>query len=119
LQIFKNIVTDRNNFANNYNILVKLHSKCQWLTQGYYRECKLINYVPVFLVGIYKLIGKKLEIETEKKYFSDFINHLNKNNDIDYKLVYNFTGKIDFLNKILDKEYEKFSKEYKNKCHFA
>jgi hypothetical protein len=119
LQIFKNIVVSGNNFENNYNNLVKLHSRCQWLTQGYYRECKLINYVPIFLVGIYKLIGKKLEIETDKKYFPNFINHLNENNNIDYKLVYNFTGKIDFLNKILDKEYEKFSKEYKNKCHFA
>jgi hypothetical protein len=119
LQILKNIVTGENNFENNYNNLVKLHSRCQWLTQGYYRECKLINYVPIFLIGIYKLIGKKLKIETDKKYFFDFIEYLNKNNNIDNKVVYNFTGKIDFLNKILDKGYENFSKEYKSKCHFA
>lgn len=119
LQIFKNIVIGENDFENNYNNLVKIHSKCQWLTQGYYRECKLINYVPIFLAGIYKLIGKKLEVETDKKYFSDFIEYLNKDNNIDNKLVCNFTGKIDFLNKILDREYENFSKEYKGKCHFA
>jgi hypothetical protein len=119
LQIFKNIAAGENNFENSYNNMLKLHSKCQWLTQGWYRECKLINYVPIFLVGIYKLIGEKFKIETDKKYFSDFIEYINKNNNIDYKSVYNFTGKIDFLNKILDKEYESFSKEYKNKCHFA
>jgi hypothetical protein len=71
------------------------------------------------LVGVYKLIGRKFEIKTDKKYFSNFTEYLNKNNDIDYKIVYNFTGKIDFLNKILDKEYENFSDEYKNKCVHA
>lgn len=119
LQIFRKMVIGENDFENNYNDLIKLHSKCQWLTQGWYRECKLINYIPIFLVGIYKLIGRQLKIETDKEYFIKFIKYLNNRNNIENKLVYNFTGRIDFLNKILDKEYEKFSKEYKNKCHFA
>jgi hypothetical protein len=119
LQILKNIVAGETDFENNYTNLVRLHSKCRWLTQGWYRECKLINYVPIFLVGVYKLIGRKFEIKTDKKYFSNFTEYLNKNNDIDYKIVYNFTGKIDFLNKILYKEYENFSDEYKNKCHYT
>jgi hypothetical protein len=120
LKIFKNIVTGENDFENSYNNLIRLHSKCQWLTQGRYRECKLINYMPIFLVGIYKLIGRQLKIETDKEYFAKFIAYLdNRNNNIENKLVYNFTGRIDFLNKILDKEYESFSKEYKSKCYFA
>jgi hypothetical protein len=117
LEILKNIATGENNFENDYNSLVKLHPKCQWLTQGWYRECKLINHMPIFLAGIYKLIGKQLRIETDKEYFAKFIEYLNNENNIENKLVYNFTGRIDFLNRILDKEYENFSKEYKNKCH--
>jgi hypothetical protein len=119
LKILKNIATGENNFENDYNNLVKLHSKCQWLTQGCYWECRLINYMPIFLVGIYKLIGRQLSIETDKEYFAKFIGYLNNENNIENKLVYNFTGRIDFLNKILDKEYENFSKEYKGKYRFA
>jgi hypothetical protein len=119
LKIYKNIVTGENDFENSYNNLIRLHSKCQWLTQGWYRESKLINYMPIFLVGIYKLIGRQLKIETDKEYFAKFIAYLDSRNNIENKLVYNFTGRIDFLNKILDKEYESFSKEYDSKRHFA
>jgi hypothetical protein len=75
--------------------------------------------MPIFLAGIYKLIGRQLRIETDKEYFAKFIAYLDSRNNIENKVVYNFTGRIDFLNKILDKEYESFSKEYKSKCHFA
>jgi hypothetical protein len=101
---------------DNYNNLLKLHSKCQWLTRGWYRECNLINYMPIFLVGIYKFAGQNIKIETENKWFTGFIDYLDKTGVKENKLVYKFTGKIDFLNRILDKEYNNFSDEYKNKC---
>jgi hypothetical protein len=100
---------------DNYNNLLKLHSKCQWLTKGWYRECNLINYMPIFLVGIYKFIEQNIKIETENKWFLGFIEYLNNNRTKENKLVYNFSGEISFLNKILDNGYNEFYKEYKNK----
>jgi hypothetical protein len=115
LQIFQKMTSLENGIEDNYNNLVKLYSKCQW-TRTWYRECVLINYLPIFLVGIYKLIGKKFKIETNNEYIMKYVEYLDTNNK-ENKLVYNFTGGINFLNKILDKEYEKYCNVYKNKCH--
>ncbi|GHU07169.1 hypothetical protein FACS1894151_01070 [Spirochaetia bacterium] len=105
LEILNKTISLENGIENNFNNLVKLHSKCQWLTKGWYRECNLINYMPIYLIGIYKFIDKKINIETKNEYFIEFINYLDTNKNMENKLVYKFTGKIDFLNKILDKEY--------------
>jgi hypothetical protein len=114
-KILKKIIAKENDIENNYNNLFKLYSKCQWLSRGWYQECNLINYMPIFLAGIYKFIGQDINIETENKWFTGFIDYLNKNRTKENKLVYNFSGEISFLNKILDKDYNDFYKEYKNK----
>jgi hypothetical protein len=114
LHILKKIVLCDTDIETHYINLIKLYSKCQWLTQGYYRECKLIKYMPIFLIGIYKLIGREIKIETDMDFFDSFIIYLNNIGNTEPKLVYNFTGKIDFLNKILDKEYEGFSEYIKD-----
>ncbi|GHV86699.1 hypothetical protein AGMMS50230_23070 [Spirochaetia bacterium] len=105
LEVLNKTISLENGIENNFNNLVKLHSKCQWLTKGLYRECNLINYMPIYLIGIYKFIDKKIKIETKNEYFIEFINYLDTNKKMENKLVYKFTGEIDFLNKILDKEY--------------
>ena len=117
LTILQKTVMEEKDIHNNFNEFLKLYSKCQWLNNGWYRECILIKFLPIFLVGIYKLINQEMKIETNNKWFIEFIKYLSENRE--GKLVYNFTGKIEFLNRILDKDYNEFSKEYKNKCHFA
>ena len=100
----------------NFNNLLKLHSKCQWLTKGWYRECNLINYMPIFLVGLYILINRTFTIETDNKWLLGFINYLEQNTFKGGELVYTFGGKIDFLNGVLDEKYDEFYKEYNRKC---
>jgi hypothetical protein len=119
VEILKGTVSNEKAIENNYNNLLKLHSKCQWLTKGWYRECNLINYMPIYLVGIYKFIGQNIKIETENKWFISFIDFLNKNKAKEKRLVYKFTGEISFLNSILDKDYNNFRNEYKNKCRYT
>jgi hypothetical protein len=96
--------------------MVKLYSKCQWV-KSWYRECILIKYMPLFIIGVNKLIGNDFSINIKNKYLIEFINYLNKHNEKENKLVFNFSGKIDFSNKILNNGYEVFSNRYKNKCH--
>ncbi|MDR1317206.1 MAG: hypothetical protein LBK13_10070 [Spirochaetales bacterium] len=115
LKIFEKTVNSEAGVENHFNNLIKLHSRCQWLTQGGYRECNLINYMPVFLIGIYKFIDRDIKIETQNKFFTEFIEYLNKNKTQENKLVYKFTGETAFLNNILDKDYNNFKNEYKNK----
>ena len=117
IQLLENQTRGENGVETHYQNLLKLHSRCQWLTKGWYRECNLINYMPIFLVGLYKLINRPFNIETDNKWLTDFIRYLGQNKFKENKLVYTFSGKINFLNDILDVKYDEFCKEYKNKMH--
>ncbi|MDR3093371.1 MAG: hypothetical protein LBU62_01850, partial [Bacteroidales bacterium] len=112
LQVLHKTISAENSVEDNFNNLLQLHSKCQWLTKGAYRECNLINYMPIFLIGIYKFIDKNIKIETKNEWLIEFIDYLNRNKNAENKLVYKFTGEIDFLNNILHKDYNSFSNEY-------
>ena len=117
MTILQKTTMEEKDIDTNFNELLKLYPKCQWLNKGWYRECILIKFLPIFLVGIYKLINQEIDIKTNNQWLIEFIKYLKENRE--GKLVYNFTGKIEFLNRILNKDYNEFSKEYKSKCHFA
>ena len=116
VQLLGNLAKKESGVENSFNNLLKLYPKCQWLTRGWYKECNLINYMPIFLVGLYKLINKTFNIETDNKCLIGFINYLEQNKFKENKLVYTFGGKIDFLNVVLDEKYDEFHKEYNRKC---
>lgn len=117
IQLLERLNEREDGVETNFQNLLKLHSKCRWLTRGWYRECNLINYMPIFLVGIYKLINRTFDIETDNERLKDFIHYLAQNKNKKTELVYTFNGKIDFLNDIIGKRFEEFQREYKNKCH--
>ena len=117
IQLLESLIKQENDVETHFNNLLKLHSRCQWLTKGWYRECNLINYMPIFLIGLYKLINRPFNIETDNKQLIDFINYLEQNKFKENKLVYTFSGKVDFLNNILDAKYDEFCKAYKTKCY--
>jgi hypothetical protein len=117
IQLLESQIRGENDVEIHYHNLLKLHSRCQWLTKGWYRECNLINYMPVFLVGVYKLINRPFSIETDNKWLIDFIRYLGQNKFKENNLIYTFSGKIDFLNSILNEKYDEFCEEYKSKMH--
>jgi hypothetical protein len=80
------------------------------------KGCNLLIYMPIFLIGLYKLINRPFKIKTDNQWLLDFISYLEQNKYKENKLVYTFSGKIDFLNSILDDKYDEFFKEYKSKC---
>ena len=108
IQLLENLIKDGKSVDTHFNSLIKLHSKCQWLTKGWYRECNLINFMPIFLVGIYKLINRTFKVETENTWLIDFIHYLEQNQSKKNELIYTFSGKIDFLNSILNDKYDEF-----------
>jgi hypothetical protein len=58
-------------------------------------------------------------VDIENKYLVGCMNYLNGQNENEYKMVYNFNGKIDFLNKILHNGYEDFCRRYKSRRRFV